>query len=851
MRSIRTLPIRQKVNAVIMLTTACALVLACGAFIVYDSISLRRSEINDLEMLAAVVAAKSAAAVMFTDVEAATEILSSVRADPSIVAGAILTNDGRPFVTYGQWNVASRLKKTVKVFQPIRYQNDEVASLVLVSDLREVRSGVRMKIVTGTIVLIIALLVALLMTTRLQRLVTQPLVDLAGAARRVRHEKDFAVRVSEGTQSDGDELVAVQQAFNEMLAEIQARDEALQRHQLQLECEVQTRTAELSTAVERNQAILDSAGEGIFGLDPSGVATFINPSAAGILGAGVFELVGRNLHAQMHAAATPLAECRICSATLAPAVRTGRATLVRESDGVEVPIEYTSSTIIGSGGAASGVVVTFRDISERLAIERMKDEFVSTVSHELRTPLTAIRGALGLLGAGLLGTPAPKAQRMLEIALSNTERLGRLINDILDLEKMESGRVELNRKPVAATDMLRQAAEGLQAMGDRAGVRIQVHAAPAELLVDSDRILQMLINLISNAIKFSPSGTTVDVTGRLADDRYIVAVRDEGRGIPENKLEAIFERFKQVDASDSRDKGGTGLGLAICRSIAEAHGGKIWARRAESAGSIFTFTLPMPPSPASTPTRRVILYEEDERSVPAFATALEARGLSVVVAHSERELCEAAASHPEAILIDLHIASASKALLQALQSSNCLNVPIIITAAEEPAWIGDQAATIARWVPKPASGEVVAEAVLQACAGVDVLVIEDDFDLARVLIAALEEGGIRVEHAATGKDAIAALERHVPSLIVLDLVLPELDGFAVVKWMRGRASLAHIPLLVYSAREVSTAEQQQLTLGPTEFVTKSRVSIEEFEARVAHLLFAVTAADHREAADAA
>jgi PAS domain S-box-containing protein len=830
-----------------MLTTASALVLACGAFIVYDSISLRHSTMNDLEMLTTVVAAKSAAAVMFTDAEAATDILSSVHAHPSIVAGAILTNDGRAFVTYGQWSHASRLANTVKVVQPIRYRDDQVASLVLVSDLRELRSGVRMKILTGTIVLTIALLVALFMTTRLQRLVTQPLVDLAVAARRVRHERDFAIRVSEAVRSDGDELVAVQQAFNEMLEEIQARDQALQRHQIQLEGEVQARTVELSTAVEHNQAILDSAGEGIFGLDPSGVATFINPSAARILGADVLDLVGRDLHAQMHAAATPLAECRVCSVTLAPAVRAGRATL-RQSDGGDVPIEYTSSTIIGSDGAASGVVVTFRDISERLAIERMKDEFVSTVSHELRTPLTAIRGALGLLGAGLLGTPAPKAQRMLEIALSNTERLGRLINDILDLEKMESGRVELNRKPVAAADLLRQAAEGLASMGERAGVRIQVNAATAELLVDSDRILQMLINLISNAIKFSPSGTTVDVTGRLADDRYVVAVRDEGRGIPETKLEAIFERFKQVDASDSRDKGGTGLGLAICRSIAEAHGGKIWARRAEPAGSVFTFTVPMPPSPTRTPTRRVVLYEEDERAVPAFATALAARGLSVVVASSERELCEAAASHPEAILIDLHSASASTGLLQALQASNC---PIIVTAAEEPAWIGDQAATIARWVPKPASGEVVAEAVAKACAGVDVLVIEDDFDLARVLIAALEEAGIRVEHAATGTDAIAALECHVPSLIVLDLVIPELDGFAVVDWMRARAPLAHIPLLVYSAREVSTAEQQQLTLGPTEFVTKSRVSIEEFEARVAHLLFAVTAPDHQEALHAA
>ena len=161
-----------------------------------------------------------------------------------------------------------------------------------------------------------------------------------------------------------------------------------------------------------------------------------------------------------------------------------------------------------------------------------------------------------------------------------------------------------------------------------------------------------------------------------------------------------------------------------------------------------------------------------------------------------------------------------------------MHAPIIVVSAERPAWDG-----IARWFAKPARPEQIIDAVLKACACLDVLIIEDDFDLARVLIAALEEGGIRAEHAATGKEAIEALAQRVPSLVVLDVALPELDGFAVVDWMRERPPLAHVSLLVYSAREVTAAEQAQLTLGPTEFVTKSRVSIEEFEARVEHLLF--------------
>jgi DNA-binding response OmpR family regulator len=369
----------------------------------------------------------------------------------------------------------------------------------------------------------------------------------------------------------------------------------------------------------------------------------------------------------------------------------------------------------------------------------------------------------------------------------------------------------------------------MQPMADRAGVRVSIEATPVELLVDPDRILQMVINLISNAIKFSPPNTTIEVTGRVADETYVVAVRDEGRGIPEDKLDLIFERFKQVDASDSRDKGGTGLGLAICLSIAEAHGGKIWARRAEPRGSVFTFTLPMPPAPAREQRRVVVLYEEDERAATAFVASLEARGFSVRVASSERELTDSAASEPEAILIDLQASSSGAALLLALPDAHA---PVIVMSADAP-----PADLIARWVQKPAQADDVAEAVVRACARMEVLVIEDDFDLARVLIAALEESGIHAEHAATGREAIDKLSHRIPSLIVLDLTLPELDGFAVVDWIRERPLLARTPLLVYSAREVTAAEQEKLTLGRTEFVTKSRVSIEEFEARVAHLLF--------------
>jgi signal transduction histidine kinase len=239
-----------------------------------------------------------------------------------------------------------------------------------------------------------------------------------------------------------------------------------------------------------------------------------------------------------------------------------------------------------------------RELTQRSALDSLKDEFVSTVSHELRTPLTSIRGALGLLSAGVLGSVEPKAQNLLRIALTNTERLIRLINDILDLERMESGRSVLEVRRCSLPDLIHQATETMNAMAEAASIRITISPAASAVLPsvffdgDSDRILQVLTNLLSNAIKFSPAGSTVTIDVETPPEALIFRIADQGRGIPEDQLEAIFERFKQVEYSDSRHRGGTGLGLAICRSIVQQHGGTIWAQRNPVRGVSMCVRLP-------------------------------------------------------------------------------------------------------------------------------------------------------------------------------------------------------------------------------------------------------------------
>jgi signal transduction histidine kinase len=248
-------------------------------------------------------------------------------------------------------------------------------------------------------------------------------------------------------------------------------------------------------------------------------------------------------------------------------------------------------------GKAVGVVVAFTDTTERRALDRMKDEFISTVSHELRTPLTSLRAALGLVTGGSLNDRPEKLRQMLDIATGNTDRLVRLVNDILELERIGSGKAELHYTMCSADDLFRRAA-GLQQTGaSKAQLRITFNSQGVNVWADPDRVLQTLTNLISNAIKFSPPGTEIHLRARRVDaNEAEIQVRDQGRGIPEDKLESIFERFHQVDASDSRTMGGTGLGLAICRSIVAQHGGRIWATSIVGKGSTFHFTLPTRPA---------------------------------------------------------------------------------------------------------------------------------------------------------------------------------------------------------------------------------------------------------------
>jgi PAS domain S-box-containing protein len=620
------------------------------------------------------------------------------------------------------------------------------------------------------------------------------------------------------------------------------------------------------------EILLDTIEDGICATDRNGLTGLVNPAAGRLLGALATEFIGLPLHDLLHGKMPGgcNGDCALQRAIARNASTSTEITVYRQ-DGSSFPAEFSLTPILDQG-RFSGSVLSFRDISQRFALDRMKDEFVSTVSHELRTPLTSIRGALGLLSAGLLGNVSDKAANLLRIALSNSDRLVRLINDILDLERIQSGREPLNFRPAQINEIVRAAIDGMQPVADAAEIQLIHDGNDVQVAADPDRLLQVVTNLLSNAVKFSPQGSTVAVTLREDPHGITLSVIDQGRGIPADKLDTIFDRFQQVDASDSRQKGGSGLGLAICRTIVKQHGGHIWAERNPVRGSTFRVTLPYQPAHgiASTSPQqlaldrgRILVADANPMSREMVANQLRRQNYHVVEAGSVEEALAAVgagsaadeaaqqnangAPSPglaeiEAILVDISLDGLNgwEILPRLRLEPAAAGVPIVLLSVDHPNPAIPLPTGADGWVAQSPDDETLLNELARVLSApgenARILVVEDDIDLARVIGAVFAKDGIDVKLAHTRQAALDACLTFQPQLIVLDLSLPDGDGFNVVDWLRRRDGLAHLPLVVYSAREIDPAERSQLQLGPTHFLTKARVQPQQLESLVLTML---------------
>ncbi|WP_193608736.1 response regulator [Nocardioides lijunqiniae] len=634
-----------------------------------------------------------------------------------------------------------------------------------------------------------------------------------------------------------------------------------------LERRVAEQTAGLRRLARQNEVLITSVGDGVYGVDAEGRITFINPSAAQMLGWSADELRGTRAHDRFHAPAEdgvplPYAGCYIHQAIAHGDLAMSEEDEYVRADGTTFAVEITASPLV-EDSADRGAVVTFRDITQRREVERMKNEFLSVVSHELRTPLTSIRGSLGLLNSGRLGALPGRAGGLVEVALQSSERLTRLINDLLDIERIESGTKPMDLQPRDARGLLETAAGLIEGMATQAKVEVVVGAAQGRVLADEDQVVQTLLNLLGNAIKFSDPGSAVRVDAQTVGANVHFRVSDEGRGIPADKLESIFERFEQVDSSDTRQKGGTGLGLTISRGIVEKHGGRIWAEDGLERGATIHFTLPSVLSvsrsapaapvlpPAAAGSRHVLVCDDDETVVEQFCSLLRQHGFRATgVTSGDRALELIRAEQPHALVLDLMMPGTSGAeVLHALRASEPTHdIPVVVVSGLRPETDAAVARETDDWLVKPVSETRLVDAVTLAASGrghtgTRVLLIEDDEALAEVLAALLDDAGLEVVHATSVAEATARGPAWEPDVIVLDLQLPDGSGEDVVAAFQQRRTLAQTPLVVYSAVDVQGPRRDDLRLGRTVFLTKGSTGPESLSHELLRLLEAVAVTD--------
>ena len=375
--------------------------------------------------------------------------------------------------------------------------------------------------------------------------------------------------------------------------------------------EVQRQLALGARAQRLNESVLSSAAEAICAIDADGRITMVNPAVARVTGWPAEELLGRRIHDTLHGRHAdgsdyPEHECPLFITLAAGEILLSQEELYWRKDGSPFPVQMSCAPM-REGDEVVGAVVVFEDVTARQEVERMKEEFVSVVSHELRTPLTSMRGSLGLLAAGVVADLPAEAKGLVDMALANTERLVRLVGEILDLERLTAGQVQLRRAEHRLREVVETAVTSVSSLAETAGVQVEQQVDDVTGWFDSDRVVQVLVNLVGNAVKFTPAGGCVTVSAGPDGEQVRIAVADTGRGIPPEMLRTVFDRFAQVEGGDAREKGGTGLGLAIARSIVEAHGGRITVDSVVGVGSTFTVLLPQRsgrPSDPRAPRRR-------------------------------------------------------------------------------------------------------------------------------------------------------------------------------------------------------------------------------------------------------
>ena len=744
-----------RMRFMILASSTVALVLASGAFLLHDHYSSRHTMEERIRVLTDLLAPQAAPALQRRDRRAAAEILGRLSATPRIISAALFVDDGPPFARYlradapeealparpGQDGLR-RDRADLVLVRPAYADGARMGTIFLRLDMGEAADRLHLNLIIVGLTLLVLLVASYFLSARLVATISRPLTTLSQVVKSVTSRRDFSIRArKEGPE----ELAILIDGINDMLSQIQVRDGALTLARNEMENRIQERTAELTfvnqelsseiaerkridaslrESEERYRQLVEFSPDGILILGGERIL-FVNGAALRMFGARTQgDLVGTSLMERVAPDFQERVQLRLREVT-----EEHRGTpplepdLIR-MDGSLVDAEIQETPFIYQGRPAVQVVI--RDISKRKEIERMKDEFVSTVSHELRTPLTSIQGSLGLVANGVTGALPAGAKPLVDIAYKNCGRLILLINDILDSEKIAAGKMKFHLVEQDLKTLLEHAVESNRAFGAQFNVRIEVgEAVPgAKVDVDTDRMIQVLTNLISNAVKFSPKGDVVTVSARRADGRLKVAVSDHGEGIPAEFRDRIFQKFSQADSSDRRTKGGTGLGLSISKAIVEQHQGTLSFVSEEGKGTTFFVDLPerTPAGGTRSAAPHALVCEDEPAVADLLRTVLERENIRVSVVHTLTEARESLGSGGiDLLTLDLQLPDGNglEFIRELRQSPARTGLPILLVSplAPTPSDLDGRALGRVEFLEKPINLAKLAAAARTAVAG--------------------------------------------------------------------------------------------------------------------------------------
>ncbi len=647
--------------------------------------------------------------------------------------------------------------------------------------------------------------------------------------------------------------------------------EELHETNQELDQRVDERTKDLAEAFEREraeasrrQAILEGIADGVIVFDRDGVAVVANPAISRILdrapeviiGSSISRLMGENIvEADLEMLVDLLSGRELNPSSVK--INWGEKTL-----------SVSFAPVRAAPHQVMGTVAVFRDFTHEAEIDRMKSDFVSIVSHELRTPLTSIKGYLDLVLMGASGPTNKQQDSFLQIAKTNTDRLHGLVSDLLDISRMESGKMTLDVRVVSLLETVKQVSKSMRKEFQDRGLTLTVDVPPElpEILGDPARISQILINLLSNAYKYTSEGGAIL---RVRPGRRVlqVDVIDTGVGISVDDQDKLFTPFFRADDQTVRQETGSGLGLTITKSLVEMHGGEMRVASKPGKGSTFTFTLPRPAGLVTASPRQggeppefeaepLTIHEAFEVTIPAgpwilvaddeadvaqlFQQQLRRAGYRVTVVTQGTQVTQIARQlKPELITLDLLMDVDGLAVLRDLKADPATaDIPVVIISVI-PEREDVLAAGAVDYLVKPLDEQELTACISRVLdtRGNDnhnrILVVDDEADIVGWLKHLLSHSGYRVSEAYDGIQALEAVVAQKPDLILLDMKMPRMDGRTTLRRLRAEEEYRDIPVIVLSANAVTDdAERRQMVeLGVKEFMSKP-VTVEQLTAEI-------------------